>query len=103
MRLAGKVALVTGAGRGLGLAYARHLAAAGASVVVNDADQDAAEAAAKAIAAEGGQAAVEAVPVGDAAAAQRCVDRAVTSFGRLDIVVTNAGVLRDKVLWNMSD
>lgn len=103
MDLTGKVALVTGAGRGLGLAFARHLARAGAAVVVNDVDGDAAEAAVRAIAEDGGRAVAEVVPVGSTEAAQRCVDRAVAEWGRIDVAVTNAGVLRDKVLWNMSD
>ncbi|MGW7412148.1 SDR family NAD(P)-dependent oxidoreductase [Streptomyces sp. NPDC054863] len=101
--LTGKVALVTGSGRGLGLAYARALAAAGASVVVNDLDEAVAEQAAKSIREAGGSAVAEAVAVGTTEAADRLVARAVAEFGRLDILVTNAGVLRDKVLWKMSD
>ncbi|WP_306368729.1 SDR family NAD(P)-dependent oxidoreductase [Nocardiopsis sp. CC223A] len=101
--LSGRSALVTGAGRGLGLAYARRLAAAGASVVVNDADAGAAAEAAEKITAEGGTAVAEAAAVGTAEAAQRLVDRAVGEFGGLDVLVTNAGVLRDRVLWKMSD
>jgi len=96
--LTGKVAIVTGAGRGLGLAYAKALAAAGASVVVNDADEEAALAAAKEV---GGVAAVAAV--GTTEAAEALVATAVERFGRLDILVTNAGILRDRVLWKMTD
>lgn len=96
MRLDGKVAVVTGAGRGLGRAYAEALAAAGASVVVND--LEGAEAVAAAI---GGVAAPGAV--GSSATAQALVDTAVEAYGRLDVMVTNAGVLRDKVLWKMTD
>jgi NAD(P)-dependent dehydrogenase (short-subunit alcohol dehydrogenase family) len=98
MRLDGKVAIVTGAGRGLGRAYAEALAAAGASVVVNDID---AEAAAEVAAASGGVA--EVCAVGDTAAADALVARAVSEYGRLDVLVTNAGLLRDKVLWKMTD
>ncbi|MBO3751453.1 SDR family oxidoreductase [Streptosporangiaceae bacterium NEAU-GS5] len=98
MDLTGKVAIVTGAGRGLGLAYASELAAKGASVVVNDADGDAAVAAAKLV---GGVA--EVASVGTAEAAEKLVYRAVSEFGRLDIMVTNAGILRDRVLWKMTD
>ncbi|MEU9500036.1 SDR family oxidoreductase [Streptomyces sp. NPDC048196] len=101
--LTGKVAVVTGSGRGLGLAYAQALAAHGAFVVVNDADEDAAEAAVKSLTAAGGTAVAEVVPVGTAEAADRLVARAVHEFGRLDVLVTNAGILRDKVLWKMTD
>ncbi|MGJ5892424.1 KR domain-containing protein [Streptomyces sp. V2] len=101
--LTGKAAVVTGAGRGLGLAYARALAAHGASVVVNDVDEEAAESAVKAIAGAGGTAVAEVVPVGTSEAAERIVGRAVEAFGRLDVLVTNAGILRDKVLWKMTD
>lgn len=103
MDLSGKVAVITGSGRGLGLAYARALAGAGASVVVNDVDEAAAAAAAELIVKEGGAAVAEAVAVGTAEAADALVGRAVTEFGRLDVMVTNAGVLRDRVLWKMSD
>jgi NAD(P)-dependent dehydrogenase (short-subunit alcohol dehydrogenase family) len=101
--LSGKVAVVTGSGRGLGLAYAHALAAHGASVVVNDVDEAVAEQAVKSITAAGGTAVAEVVPVGTTEAAERLVGRAVEEFGRLDILVTNAGILRDKVLWKMTD
>ena len=99
--LAGKVAVVTGAGQGLGRAYAVALARAGASVVVNDLDARAAEetaalAGAAAVAVAGRRRQI-------AAAADALVARAVEAFGRLDVMVTNAGVLRDAVLWKMTD
>ncbi|MFE7277803.1 MULTISPECIES: SDR family NAD(P)-dependent oxidoreductase [Streptomyces] len=103
MDLNGKVAVVTGSGGGLGLAYARELAAAGAAVVVNDVDPTAAEAAVKEIVEAGGRAVAEVGAVGPASAADALVARAVSEFGRLDVMVTNAGVLRDKVLWKMTD
>ncbi|MFI7096992.1 SDR family NAD(P)-dependent oxidoreductase [Streptomyces lydicus] len=101
--LTGKVAVVTGSGRGLGLAYAQALAAHGAFVVVNDIDEDVAEAAVTSLTEAGGTAVAEVVPVGTAEAADRLVARAVNEFGRLDVLVTNAGILRDKVLWKMTD
>lgn len=103
MNLSGQAAIVTGSGRGLGLAFARALARAGAGVVVNDVDADAAERAVALIVSEGGRAVAEVVPVGSAEAADRLVACAVEHFGRLDILCTNAGILRDRVLWNMSD
>ena len=103
MNLTGRVAIVTGSGRGLGLAYARALAESGAAVVVNDVDADAAKQAVAVLAEAGGAAVAEVVAVGDTEAAQRLVNRAVAEFGRLDVMCTNAGVLRDRVLWKMSD
>jgi NAD(P)-dependent dehydrogenase (short-subunit alcohol dehydrogenase family) len=101
--LTGKVAIVTGSGRGLGLAFAQALAAAGASVVVNDVDAETAEAAVKTITDAGGQAVAEVVAVGSTEAAHKLVARAIEAYGRLDILCANAGILRDRVLWNMSD
>ncbi len=103
LNLDGKVAVVTGSGRGLGRAYAAALAAAGAAVIVNDVDEAACAETVGQIAASGGRAAAEIARIGDAGAAQALVDRAVAEFGRLDVMVTNAGVLRDKVLWKMTD
>jgi NAD(P)-dependent dehydrogenase (short-subunit alcohol dehydrogenase family) len=101
--LSGKVAIVTGSGRGLGLAYARELARNGAAVVVNDVDEAVAQAAVTSLTDAGGTAVAEVVPVGTSAAAQALVDRAVGEFGRLDVLVNNAGILRDTTLWKMSD
>ncbi|MEU3911453.1 SDR family NAD(P)-dependent oxidoreductase [Streptomyces sp. NPDC029721] len=103
MDLQGKVAVVTGSGRGLGLAYAQALAAAGAAVVVNDVDEDTVDAAVASITSRGGTATGVAAAVGDGEAARRLVDAAVEEFGRLDVLVTNAGILRDRVLWKMTD
>lgn len=103
MDLAGKVAIVTGAGRGLGFAYAQALAGAGAAVVVNDVDGVAAKAAAESIVASGGLAIPHVAPVGDADVADGLVGTAVDEFGRLDVMVTNAGILRDRVLWKMTN
>jgi 3-oxoacyl-[acyl-carrier protein] reductase len=101
--LSGKVAIVTGSGRGLGLAYAQELARAGAAVVVNDVDEEVATAAVESITAAGGTAVAEVVAVGTSEAAQALVDRAVSEFGRLDVLVNNAGILRDTTLWKMTD
>jgi len=98
--LSGKSAVVTGAGQGLGRAYAVALAQAGASVVVNDLDARAAE---ETAALAGPRAIVVAGDVADRAVAEALVASAVEKFGRLDAMVTNAGVLRDAVLWKMTD
>jgi NAD(P)-dependent dehydrogenase (short-subunit alcohol dehydrogenase family) len=70
---------------------------------VNDVDADVAEEAVATITGAGGRAVAEVVPVGSSEAAERLVGRAVEAFGRLDIMVTNAGILRDRVLWKMTD
>lgn len=103
MDISGKVAVVTGSGQGLGFAYAAALAAAGASVVINDVDEAKVSEAVSRIEAAGGEATGAAVAVGDAEAADALVATAVDAFGRLDAMVTNAGILRDRTLWNMSD
>jgi NAD(P)-dependent dehydrogenase (short-subunit alcohol dehydrogenase family) len=101
--ISGKVAVVTGSGQGLGLEYAKALAGAGAAVVVNDVTEDRAVAAVQEIKAGGGEATGVGIPVGDAEAADALVSAAVDTYGRLDVMVTNAGILRDRTLWNMTD
>ncbi|NKY32779.1 SDR family oxidoreductase [Nocardia speluncae] len=103
MDLSNKVAVVTGSGRGLGLAYAKELARHGAAVVVNDVDAETAENAVATIESAGGRAVAVVAPVGSADTARRLVAAAVENYGRLDVMVTNAGILRDKVLWKMTD
>jgi NAD(P)-dependent dehydrogenase (short-subunit alcohol dehydrogenase family) len=103
VQLKDRVAVVTGAGQGLGRAYALALAAAGASVVVNDAAGDGATAVAGEITAAGGTAVAAPGAVGATETAERLVATAVEAYGRLDALVTNAGILRDRVLWKMTD
>ncbi|MGH2944748.1 MAG: SDR family oxidoreductase [Solirubrobacteraceae bacterium] len=109
--LEGKVAIVTGAGHGLGREHALALAAAGARVVVNDlgvtlAGDDGGEPAAERVVAEivaaGGEAVGNRGDVTDDADAAALVDLALRTFGRLDVLVNNAGILRDRMLVNMS-
>jgi NADP-dependent 3-hydroxy acid dehydrogenase YdfG len=90
--LRGRVALVTGAAKGIGAAAGRQLAAAGAAVVLADVDEDAAAAAARAIAAEGGQAEAARCDVRDFAQASAVCQRAADRFGPVDLLVANAGV-----------
>ncbi|ELB91184.1 reductase [Rhodococcus wratislaviensis IFP 2016] len=103
MDLTNKVAVVTGSGQGLGLAYAKDLVRHGAAVVINDVNQATADAAVAEITAAGGRAVAVVAPVGSTETAQKLVAGAVDAFGRLDVMVTNAGILRDKVLWKMTD
>jgi len=101
--LSGRVAVVTGSGRGIGRAYAQALVDAGADVVVNDIDADVAETCARELGAAGGHVVAEVCAVGSSEAADRLVNRAVEEFGRLDVMCTNAGILRDRMLWKMTD
>lgn len=108
--LSGQVALVTGGGRGIGRSVALDLARHGAKVVVNDsgggldgrgADESVAEAVVREITSAGGEAVADHGNVADYEAAYTMVKRAVDTWGRLDIVVSNAGFLRDLALHNM--
>ena len=110
--LEGKVAIVTGAGRGIGREHALALARAGASVVVNDlgaslagegTDAMPAQQVVDEIVAAGGQATANYDDVADFGAAERMVRQAIDEFGRLDVLVNNAGITRDRMLVNMTE
>ena len=112
IRFDGRVAVVTGAGAGLGRAHALGLAKLGAKVVVNDvgaslsgegADVGPAQKVVDEIVSAGGEAVANTDSVSDPAAAARMVDQAVQQFGRIDCVVNNAGILRDRFFHKMSD
>ncbi len=102
LSLDGRVAVVTGAGAGLGRAEAAALAAAGAHVVLNDLP-GAADETAEQIRDAGGRATVVPGDVGERSTADALLRASAEELGRLDIVVNNAGVLRDKMLFNMTD
>ena len=102
-RLSGKTAIVTGSGSGLGASYAKALAAEGAAVVVNDVSAEAANATVEEIRDAGGRATAVVAPVGTSEVAQQLVDTALAEFGGFDILVTNAGILRDKSILKMTD
>ena len=100
--LNGRVALVTGAARGIGAGIARRFAEAGAQVAVLDLTEDSLADSAAAVKAAGSPALTLGADVGDAAAVSAAVDSVVERFGRLDIVVNNAGVTRDNLLFKMT-
>ena len=110
--LADKVAIVTGAGHGVGRGEALELAAEGAKVVVNDlggsvggggADKRPAEEVADLIRSRGGEAVANYEDVADWKGAQSLIQQAVDAFGRLDVLVNNAGILRDKMMFSMTE
>ena len=110
--LDGRVAIITGAGRGIGREHALLFAAEGASVVVNDlggandgtgTDLTPAEQTVADIVAAGGRAVVNGDDVANWEGAQRLINSAIEAFGDLDILVNNAGILRDRVLVNMTE
>lgn len=103
MRVKDKVAVITGAGRGLGRAYALALAKEGAKVVVNDIDLEAAEVVVKEIKDAGGEAVANGSDVSKWDGGKDIIDTAVNKFGRIDVLVNNAAILRDRTIWNMTE
>lgn len=110
-RLSGKAAVVTGAGRGLGRAFALALAAEGASVVVNDlgteldgtgATRSPADEVVAEITKAGGQAVANYDTVTTAEGGENIIQACLSSFGKIDILINNAGVLRDRMIFNMT-
>ena len=102
-RLDGRVALVTGAARGIGAATATRLASEGASVALADLDEAQAQQTAQQLDALGERTLAIGCNVAESEQVQRMVDRTLEKFGRLDILVNNAGITRDNLLFKMSD
>lgn len=102
IRFDGRVAIVTGAGAGLGRAHAMALAARGAHVVVNDLGEADAAAVAAEIVGAGGRATAHAADVSDADAVNAMVGGVLAALGRVDVVVNNAGILRDKTFQKLA-
>ncbi len=111
-RLDGRVAIVTGAGRGIGRSVARLLASQGAAVVVNDLgvamdgsgrDTGPAAEVVEEITADGGKAITSGADVSDFTAAEGLIGTAIEQFGRLDVLVNVAGILRDRMIFNMTE
>jgi 3-oxoacyl-[acyl-carrier protein] reductase len=101
--LSGRVAVVTGAGRGIGAATARKLAADGARVAVVDLNEDLCRETVGAITAAGGEAMAVGCDVSNAEQVERAFERIANEWGRMDILVNNAGVTRDNLLFKMSE
>ena len=102
-RFARRVAIVTGAAQGIGAATARRLAAEGATVAVLDRNEEGATATAEAIVAAGGDAFGLGCDVSSAESVATAVDEVVSRHGHLDVLVNNAGVTRDNLLFKMDE
>ena len=102
-RLDGKVAVITGSGRGIGRATAVRFAREGAAVVVNDLDPEPAEETAAEIKEAGGEVLVSTDDTVDLEAARQMMAKAAEAFGTIDILVNNAGITRDKTFHNLDD
>jgi NAD(P)-dependent dehydrogenase (short-subunit alcohol dehydrogenase family) len=98
-----QVAIITGAGGGLGRSYARLLASEGAAIVVNDMNADAAHKVVTEISAAGGRAVACVMDVASAACGEAILKTALEAFGGVDILINNAGILRDKSFANLSE
>ncbi len=103
MRLAGKVAIITGAGRGIGKATAVKFGREGAKVVACDISADLAQQTAQEVGAAGGESIGLQIDVRDKASLTRMVEAVVTRYGRIDCLVNNAGIVQDATIRNMTD
>ncbi|HWK15522.1 MAG TPA: SDR family oxidoreductase [Rhizobiaceae bacterium] len=101
--LEGKSVAITGAARGIGRAAAIALAEAGAGVIVNDLDAAGAEETVAAIVDAGGRAQALIADISTEDGARACIDAAVAAYGRFDVLCANAGILRDRTLWNTGE
>src|SRR5712692_5688359 len=102
-RLEGRVAFVTGAGRGIGAATALRMAEEGARVVLADIDTEGCKQVSADVSKLGSESLVLSCDVADSAIVQDAMDQAASHFGRLDILVNNAGVVRDNLIYKMSE
>jgi NAD(P)-dependent dehydrogenase (short-subunit alcohol dehydrogenase family) len=103
MRIKDKVAIVTGAGRGIGEAIALRFAEEGAKLIINDVNEADANHTVETIKGKGGQAAAVIGSVASRQVAEKMVDTAIREFGTVDILVNNAGIIRDAMLHKMTD
>jgi 3-oxoacyl-[acyl-carrier protein] reductase len=103
MDFKGKVAVVTGGARGIGKAICRRLSAAGAQIALLDVNLEGAQATAQELSAAGAQARAYACDVSDAAGVEAVVEQILKDFGRIDVLVNNAGITRDQLLIRLAD